>query len=189
MSGGGAWRTLGIVQTERLGRFGPRLSTVGVRWRAELDRDGAGLWRAGAVGVNWVLLEAGEASAVDHLAVPPGWTTVLIASDAGEAHGALRVLGRSAVDVVLAAEASSWRSAVALVDRGLAHCAGLVTDSAGVVERSRRHRHVDAVLTSVRPDPALVRVCRWSGTGVLVGTGRIAVHHPGPTVVASATAD
>ena len=177
------------MQTERLGRFGPRLSTVGVRWRAELDRGEAGLWRAEAVGVNWVLLEAGDVSADDRIAVPPGWTTVLIASDAEEAHGALRVLGRTAVDVVLAPQESCWTSAVALVDRGLARCSGLVTDSADVVERSRRHRHVDAVLASVRPDPALVRVCRWSGTGVLVGAGRIAVHHPGPTIPAVATAD
>lgn len=158
---------LAAVETARLGRFGPRLSTVGLTGPV----DAALLERADAAGANWLLQRCYEEDAPVAVRLPDSWLLVVHGCPtlAAVARTAARY-GRDEVDVLLAADAQEWDLAVAAAEAGRARCAGIVTDAAQVVEACRRRRHVDAVLASpgaVAGGDHFTRVCRWGGTGVL----------------------
>ena len=176
------------MHVQRLGRAGPLLSAIGVRGPAPASF----LSTAAAVGINWLVLDlrAGGADAAATSSVPPDWSLLLIGADAARAAAVLRRVERPAADVAFAAGEADWPAAVALVAAGLARCAGLVTDDAASVEACRTDRHVDAVWTAEPPDPSLVQVCRWSGTGLLVAADTIGPPDvPGPTGGRSGAAD
>ena len=140
------------MQRQRLGRFGPQLSALGLRWPSPLVPE-----------VNWLVVDV--SNPVD-LVAPDGWAVVLLGSGAAPVRRALAGLGRDVADVVVARDIDEWPAAVALAGAGLARCVGVATDDALVVETCRWRHHVDAVW-STEPDDALVRVCRWGGTGIL----------------------
>jgi hypothetical protein len=97
---------------------------------------------------------------------PDGWAVVVLGSRPDPVRRALTGLGREVADVVIARGADEWPVAVALAGAGLARCIGVATDDPRVVEACRRRHHVDAVWSTDAGD-ALVRVCRWGGTGIL----------------------
>lgn len=150
---------LPCMRKQRLGRFGPLLSVLGLHWPAPLPVVDA----ARRAGVNWLALDSTTAGGG---LAPAGWAAVLVGADV-RIEQILSTLGRDAVDVVLARDFDEWQAAVVLADARLARCAGVVTDDPAVVEACRRQRHVDAVWASGAAGDALAGMCRWGGTGLL----------------------
>lgn len=156
----------------RLGRFGPRVSQMGLRWQG--DRP-PGRVRPD---IDWVVAAVGDAPPA---AVLGARSLVVDGVQANNARAQLTDTclrtGRDAVDVALlhatpGAEEEEWDDLVGLADDGLARCIGIVTDDPRSVERCETRRHVDAVwarASALLEGDALVRVCRWSGTGLLTG--------------------
>ena len=158
------------MRRQRLGRFGPQLSLLGVRWPA-----------TGPPGVNWLMVDVADGGPMPR--APVGWAVVLLGVDTRGVGQALTWLGRDAADVVIARDAHEWPEAVALAEAGVTRCAGVVTDDPRVVERCRVLRHVDAVWSSESPAEPLLEVCRWGGAGLLQDAQLVMSNSPSPGVV------
>lgn len=164
----------------RLGACGPELSPIGLSARGATSVAAA---VALAKGINWIHFAAGTTPhplpdiakmlAVIEVEASP---TTLGGAIGRAIASSMAALGRPMIDVLLLRPTpgsdvlQTWTGVGTAADLGAARAIGLAGVTDGDLERCHQTRPVDAVLLDPSEPSArarAIRLCRWSGIGVL----------------------